>query len=118
MSKSFGTYVREKREAIHAQKAEYSVRKVAGRMGIQPSYLSKVELGDVAPPGEGTIIKLAHELGEDPDVLLAMAGKVSTDLREAIIKRPALFAELIRQVKDAPDQAVLRVVREVRDGNW
>jgi hypothetical protein len=58
------------------------------------------------------------ELGEDPDVLLAMAGKVSTDLLDIIRKRPALFAELIRQLKSAPNKAVLRIVREVRDGDW
>ena len=34
------------------------------------------------------------------------------------MRRPRLFAELIRQLKDAPDQAVLRIVREVRDGDW
>ena len=29
-----------------------------------------------------------------------------------------LFADLIRQLKDMPDHAVLRLVREVRDGEW
>jgi len=118
MCKTFGQYVRNKREQLHEQTGMHTLRKVAGRLGIQPSYLSKVELEDVAPPSEGTIVKLAHALGEDPDVLLAMAGKVSADLREAIIKRPALFADLIRHLMDAPDHAVLRIVREVRDGKW
>jgi HTH-type transcriptional regulator, competence development regulator len=118
MSKTFGTYVRDKREQLHQKTSAHTLRKVAGRLGVQPSYLSKVEREDVAPPSEATIIKLAHDLHEDPDVLLAMAGKVSADLRAAIIKRPALFAELIRELKNAPDQAVLRIVREVRDGEW
>jgi hypothetical protein len=43
---------------------------------------------------------------------------VSSDLQEAIRKRPELFAALIRELKGMPDQAVLRLVREVRDGNW
>jgi hypothetical protein len=64
------------------------------------------------------MVKLANEIGEDPDVLLALGGKISSDLREAILARPKLFAELIRTIKNAPDNAVLRVVREVRDGNW
>lgn len=42
-------------------------------------------------------MKLAKELDEDPDVLLAMAGKASGDLQEINRKRPKLFAELIRQ---------------------
>lgn len=60
---------------------------------------------------------MATELGEDPDVFLALAGKVSSDLQEIIRKRPKLFAELIQQLKEAPDHAVLRVVREMRDGD-
>ena len=96
----------------------FSLRQVARRIGIEPSYLSKIERGQVAPPSEATTVRLARELGQDPDVLLAMAGKVSGDLQEIIRKRPALFAELIRQLKEAPDDDVLRVVREVRDGDW
>ncbi len=118
IDKTFGRFVREKREQLRETSAEYSVRKVAGRMGIQPSYLSKIELGDVAPPGEAAIVRLATELGEDPDVLLALAGKVSAELRGVILKRPRLFAALLRELKDAPDHALLRVVREVRDGEW
>ena len=114
----FGGYVRKRRETLLEQSADYSLRKVAGRMGIQPSYLSKVELGEVAPPAEDTIKRLAHELGEDADVLLALGGKVSADLRAVIMKRPQLFAQLLRELSHAPDHALLRVVREVRDGEW
>ena len=96
----------------------FSLRQVARRIGVEPSYLSKIERGQVAPPSEATTVRLAKELGEDPDVLLAMAGKVSGDLQEIIRKRPVLFAELIRQLKEAPDHAILRIVREVRDGDW
>ena len=91
---------------------------MAQRVGIEPAYLSKIERGEVAPPSEATTVRLARELGEDPDVLLALAGKVSTDLQAIIRKRPRLFADLIRQLKEAPDDAVLRLVREVREGDW
>jgi HTH-type transcriptional regulator, competence development regulator len=98
--------------------AEFSLRKVAMAIGIEPSYLSKIERGDQPQPGERTIVALAKELGEDPDMLLALAGKVSEDLQAIIRKRAALFAQLIRELKDMPNHAVLRLVREVRDGNW
>jgi transcriptional regulator with XRE-family HTH domain len=114
----FGDVVRRLREARAETDAGFSLRQVAMRCGVTPAYLSRIERGEVAPPGEETLIKLARELGEDPDVLLAMAGKISADLRAVILARPKLFAELIRTIKDAPDNAVLRVVREVRDGNW
>jgi HTH-type transcriptional regulator, competence development regulator len=50
--------------------------------------------------------------------LLALAGKVGSDLQAIILRRPKQFAELIRQLKNAPDHALLKVVREVRDGQW
>lgn len=73
---------------------------------------------DVPPPSEGTIKKLAHELELDPDVLLAMAGKISSDLRDIICQRPQLFSKLLRELKSQPDHAVLTIVREVTDGEW
>jgi len=116
--RNFGEYVRTVRERRQEADARYSLRKVADRIDVEPSYLSKVERGEVAPPSEATIVRLADDLGEDPDVLLAMAGKVSGDLQEIIRRRPKLFAELLRELKRAPEHAILRLVREVRDGEW
>jgi len=116
---AFGAYLRERREALQGEDPSFSLRQVAERIGIQPSYLSQVERGRAASlPSEETIGRLAQELGEDRDVLLAMAGKVSQELKEVILRRPQLFSQLLRQLRDAPDAAVLRVVREVRDGEW
>ena len=118
MNNTFGAYIRSRREELLKTSPEYTLRKLAAQIGVQPSYVSKVEREEVAPPSEATIIRLAEALKEDPDVLLALAGKVSAELREVILKRPRLFADVIRQLKDAPDHALLRVVREVRDGKW
>ena len=115
---TFGEYIREHREVLKSEDRRFSVRQVAQRIGVEPAYLSKIERGDVAPPSEAKIRALAEELGEDPDVLLAMAGKVSTDLQEIIRKRPQLFADLIRQLKSVPDHALLRIARDIRDGDW
>src|ERR1043166_2083575 len=115
---SFGAYIRQKRERLSATDARYSLRRVAASIDVEPSYLSKVERGEQPPPSEETIVALAKVLNEDADVLLAMAGKVSSDLQKIIRKRPQLFAQLIRELKNLPDHAVLRLVREVRDGNW
>src|SRR5215468_11582523 len=97
---SFGDYVRQRREEKRAADPSFSLRRVAAAIGVEPSYLSKVERGEQPPPSEETIVALARELGEDPDVLLALAGKVSSELQRIIRKRPKLFAELIRQLKD------------------
>ena len=115
---SFGSAIRIKREKLRESDASFSLRQVAERVGIEPAYLSKIERDQFSPPGEETIRSIACELDEDPDVMLAMAGKVSSDLQSVIRQRPKLFAELIRQIKDMPDHAVLRIVRELRDGEW
>lgn len=114
----FGAYVRERREALREADKRFSLRQVAMRIGVEPAYLSKVERGEQAPPSEATITRLAEDLGEDPDVMLALGGKVSGELQDIIRRRPRAFAELLRGLRDAPDDAVLRLVREVRDGDW
>lgn len=118
MAKTFGSHVRDRREKLRRDDPRFSVRQVAERIGVEPSFLSKVERDEVAPPSEEKIVALARDLGEDADVLLAMAGKVSSDLQQVIRKRPELVAALLRELKDLPDRAVLRLVREVRDGDW
>jgi transcriptional regulator with XRE-family HTH domain len=114
----FGDFIRQRRERLQEDDPCFSLRRVAASIDVEPSYLSKIERGEQPPPSEKTIVALARELGEDPDVLLAMAGKVSADLQQIIRKRPKLFAQLIRDLKNLPEHAVLRLVREVRDGNW
>jgi HTH-type transcriptional regulator, competence development regulator len=115
---SLGEFIRQRRESLRADDPAFSVRQVAERVGIEPSYLSKVERDIGSPPAEDTLVRLAADLDVDADVMLAMAGKVSRDLRDVIRRRPQLFGQLIRELKDSPDSAVLRLVREVRDGDW
>lgn len=114
----FGIHIRSLREVLSKGSKEFSVRKVAMKIGVEPAFLSKVEREVVPPPSEAKIIALSEVLGADTDVLLAMAGKVSSDLLKIIKDRPVLFAELIRKLKEEPDHAVLRIVREVKDGEW
>jgi transcriptional regulator with XRE-family HTH domain len=63
----FGEYLREKRERLRREDRHFSLRKVAGRIGVEPAYLSKIERDVIAPPSEATTVKLAKELGEDGD---------------------------------------------------
>jgi HTH-type transcriptional regulator, competence development regulator len=115
---TLGEFIRERREELRRQDPRYSLRQVAERVGIEPNFLSKVERDVGSPPAEETLVRLARELDTDPDLLLALAGKISSDLQEAIRRRPQLFAQLIRELKDLPDAAVRQLVREVRDGDW
>lgn len=114
---SFGAYVRAVREERQIEKpGEYSLRKVAKRLGIGAAYLSQVERDEGSMPTEQTIVELAAELKLDANVLLAMAGKVSSELQAIIRSRPLLFAELLALLRDLSDNAILKLIREVRDG--
>mgnify|MGYP006287659447 FL=1 len=118
MKKALGEFLRIQREELKKEDKSYSLRQVAQRIRVEPSYLSKVERGENVSLSEEKLILLAKDLDQDPDIVLALSGRVSSDLQEVIRKRPVLFARLLRELKNAPDNAVLRVVREVRDGEW
>lgn len=118
MNTTLGQYLRQLREKYQETDKDFSLRKVAVKLGIEPSYLSKIERDLEKTPSEDLIIKIAHLFGEDKDVLLAMTGKVSSELQNIILKNPKVFAQLLHHLKDAPDHAILKVVREVTDGNW
>lgn len=110
----FGSYIRWLRQQRHRLNGRYTIQETAQRVGIGTTYLSRIERNDVLPPSEDVIRRLAADLGEDADVLLALAGKLAKDLREAIIQRPILFAELIRNWGDLSDQELAERVYKLR----
>jgi HTH-type transcriptional regulator, competence development regulator len=46
----FGDYIRQRREELRETDRGYSVRQVAARVEVEPSYLSKIERGEQPPP--------------------------------------------------------------------
>ena len=66
MENLFGKYLREKRENLRQKDKRYSLRQVAYRIGIEPSYLSKIERGDPAPLSEGKIYSLSERIKRRP----------------------------------------------------
>jgi transcriptional regulator with XRE-family HTH domain len=118
MTNEIGALLREQRQKLLEADRKFTLRQVALRIGLEPSYLSKVERGETIRLSEKRLAALADDLGLDPDIVLALSGKVSKDVQDIIRKRPGLFAQLIRELEDVPDNAVLRIVREVKDGEW
>lgn len=112
----FGQYARALREQCHGINSRYSIRQIAQRIGMEPKYLSKIERGEMAPSSEQMILRLAAELGQDGDLFLARAGMIASDIREIIIRRPILLAELIRGLGEMSDDQLETLVRKVRDG--
>ena len=111
----FGNYVRSVREGKRKSDRRFSLRQVARRIGIEPAYLSKVERNEVRPPSEAKICLLADELEEDPDALLALAGKVRSDVLEIIRRRPKSFAQLVRRLEDASESDMREMVKKVKE---
>jgi PAS domain S-box-containing protein len=72
---------------------------------VHPSHLSRVERGDSASLSEAKLVALARELGECPDEILALSGKVAADVLAAILARPGHFAAIIRTARETDRQA-------------
>jgi transcriptional regulator with XRE-family HTH domain len=88
MMTAFGERIRE----LRTERDDHmSLRELAGRVGIDFTYLSKIENGKVSPPSNEVIEKLARELEADLEELLALAAKVSQeDLRKAVAQDPRI----------------------------
>ena len=114
MKNAFGKSIRRRRESLIPLDPQFGLRQVAASVGIQPSYLSKVERGLVPPPSEATIMRLAQALNLDRDELLAQAGKISPDVRGIVLKRPKLLAGLVRQFAKVSDDGVGRTIVAAR----
>lgn len=61
-------------------------RELAGMIGVDFTYISKIELGTMEPPAEEKVIKLAEIFGEDPYKFLLMARRIPSEWQEAIIE--------------------------------
>ncbi len=118
----FGEHIRSRREARYASgQKKFSMRQVAARAGISPAYLSQLERGLYPPPTDEVISSIAKALDEDEDELMFQAGKLTTDVYNTIFLRSRVLIPLIKSLKDAPDETLLKIIdaaKQVRDGDW
>lgn len=108
MPLTFGQKIRELRKA-----KGLGQRPVAAKVGINFTYLSKIENDKVdfaAFPSEETIRKLAKVLEADVDELLLMAEKIPDRIRKRVLERPEAF----RLIADLDDKALDRLVETIR----
>ena len=111
----FGVYIRRVRERLRAVNPRYSIRQTAERVGLDAGYLGKLERGKVPLPSEEVIRRLAFDLDQDPDALLLLAGFLPQDVSEIVMRRPILFAELIRGLGDVSEEELDLLVAHLRD---
>jgi transcriptional regulator with XRE-family HTH domain len=109
----FGSYIRQLRESKSMTGTE-----LARQLGRNPSYISKIERGEVPPPGEFIIQKLAEIFGQEPETLLLMANKLSTESMSILQLKPGAFDILIKACKDMSVEDLKKVAQKVRDGKW
>lgn len=75
-----------------------SQRELASRVGVDFSYLSKIENEILPPPSEEKIGLLAKALGCDTSALLNAARKVPDDLQARVSKMPPEAAALLHRI--------------------
>ena len=103
----FGAFVRQEREA-----REIGLREMAKMIEVSPTYVSKVERDEFPPPAEDKVRKIAKILKLDVDELLALAGRVSSDLSEIIRENPRELAALLRTTKGMTADDVANLARD------
>lgn len=118
-TRTLGALLRERRIELLEENPEYSLRKVALRTGIDPANLSRAERDEGRTLlSEAALTRLAADLGLNVDRVLALAGHIPPDVREAIQSRPEVLGDLVRMASRLPDETVRRLTIDVREGNW
>jgi transcriptional regulator with XRE-family HTH domain len=105
----FGARVRRLREA-----REIGLRPFARMIGISATYLSKIERDELPPPAEARVKEIARLLDQDPDELLALAGKVASDVSDIIRERPREMASFLRTVRGLGPEEIRRLEEQAR----
>ncbi len=95
-AQQFGTRIRELRI-----KARLSQRCLASKVGVNFTYLSKIENGLLPPPSEKVISQLAGVLGVNKDELISLSGRTPADEAQILSNRAKLeFGIKIRELRN------------------
>ena len=81
----FGDRLRELRI-----RARLTQRELAEKIGVDFSYLSKIENGVLPPPSDRLILRLAETLNADKDELFLLAGRIPPDIAELLRNQKTL----------------------------
>ncbi len=89
MTNAFGERLREIRKSRNINQ-----RDLAEQVGVDFTYISKIEAGSMKPPSAEVIHALAQALNTDEDELYCLAGKIPIGLKDALKDNP-LLSELV-----------------------
>lgn len=102
-----GAFIRRVR-----QERGFSLRQLAKRVGISPTYLSHIEVDHAPPPGAEKLAVIARELGVGTSLLLELAGRWGERAAEALDSRKEL-RELFELVFAMNERDVRALVDEI-----
>jgi transcriptional regulator with XRE-family HTH domain len=73
-------------EALRAirRTANISQRELANKVGLDFSYISKLENGHLPAPAADTVVKICQALGVEAEHLLSLTGKLPTEVQQSI----------------------------------
>lgn len=91
---NFGSRIRQLRKGTGLSQRDF-----ADKIGIDFTYLSKIENGKVEPPSEEKIRMIARELEVDEEELLALAGKFSAEEMRKVVKEEPNVGRLLRKIQ-------------------
>jgi transcriptional regulator with XRE-family HTH domain len=94
MADSFGKILRRRR-----LDSDVGLRELARLIGKSPGYISDVEQGNVPPPSEQVILKMAAVLDINREILLKAARKMDPELTSYVADEPRA-ADFLRKAKD------------------
>lgn len=92
--KNFGETIRDLRLA-----QDLGLRETATKVGISPTYLSRIERCKERPPRPEVIKNLAKVLAADPDVLFRLSSSTDPEVVDYLHEQPDVMY-LLRFIKD------------------
>jgi len=94
MKNTFGNILKQVRRSQNM-----SQRELAEKVGIDFSYISKIENDRIPPPAADTILKISSTLNAPVELLLSHSGKVTNDLKDFISSNVEAL-RFLNEVKD------------------
>lgn len=116
----FGGFLQSKRAELRISKRAFAIK-----AGLDPAFYARIERGDVAPPQEGVLTKIAEALGISPgwspewDELVHIAEVARGEIPSEVINdetlgplMPAFFARL-REEKGKTSEELFELFRSI-----
>lgn len=97
------------------QNKKITQRELAKRIGVDFSYISKIETGALEPPSEAVINKIARILEIDPNELFISARKVPIEFINCVFKEDTAANILFRKYQYLTEEQKERIKKIIEE---